>query len=287
MAVYDYRPIWAGAYCDPGPDGGSVDRIDLYTGPERTGTAAATAGPAVRVREGIYRFTLPEVPDGRYWCVITVTPAKGQPAATNRMAVVDLPQGTGLVASAESVADELGVTLPLNAAQRERYWRAISKAQADVLAYIGRPLIPTFARLTKVLPKYGHALDDPRAWPVQDDDVLTVASYTAHVDGTYDVEFLVGIDGTDEEPIVRYVVTHAAESLRNAPTAEADGGRRISSLSAEGQSISYDAAPIPGQAGAPPTLDSLSSYRRRVFRPARTVAATPWPYGGARRYRRW
>jgi hypothetical protein len=288
MAVYDYRPVWAGALCDPATAGGSVDRIDLYTGPERDSSVAATAGPATRIRDSVYRFSIPDaLPDGRYWCTVTLKPSKDDPIAQDRMVRIDLPRGNGLIASAEQIADKLGVPLPLTAVQREHYWLAISEAQADVISYIGRPLIPTPRQLLEVTPLFGYALDDPQAWPIQHyDDVVSVVSYTDNLVGTYNVQLLVGVDGSSEEPIVRYVVAHAAESLRNDPAAATDGGRRVSSVSAEGQSISYDAAPLPGQAGAAPTLDSLSGYRRRIYRPMKTAAVAPWPYGGGRRYRR-
>ncbi|MFJ8301369.1 hypothetical protein ACIQ9R_36460 [Streptomyces sp. NPDC094447] len=288
MAVYDYRPVWAGALCDPAAAGGSVDRIDLYGGPERTGTPLATAGPATRLRESVYRFEIPDsLPDGRYWCTVTLTPAKNQLTATDRTVRLDLPRGGDLIASAEQVADALNIPLPLTAVQRERYWQKIREAQADVLAYIGRPLTPTPRQLLSATPMFGYALDDPQAWPIQQyDDVVSVVSHISNADGTYEVQLLVGLDGSTEEPIVRYVVAHAAESLRNDPS-DTDGTRRVSSVSAEGQSISYDTAPTPGQPGSLPTIDSLSGYKRLVYRPLTTAPTVPWPYGGGRRYRRW
>ncbi|MFJ4342704.1 hypothetical protein [Streptomyces sp. NPDC088915] len=289
MAVYDYRPVWAGALCDPATAGGSVDRIDLYTGPERTGTPLAAAGPAVRLRDSVYRFTIPDtLPVGRYWCTVTLTPAKDQPAEQDATVRLDLPRGGELIASAEQVADALNIPLPLTPAQRERYWQKIREAQADVFTYIGRPLIPTPQRLLSATPMYGYSLDDPQAWPIQHyDDVVSVVSYSNNLDGTYEVQLLIGLDGSTEEPIVRYVIAHAAESLRNDPASDADGTRRVSSVSAEGQSISYDAAPAPGQPGSLPSIGSLSGYRRQIYRPLNTVPAAPWPYGGGRRHRRW
>ncbi|MGW0562946.1 hypothetical protein ACWDZ4_20560 [Streptomyces sp. NPDC003016] len=288
MAVYDYRPVWAGALCDPDVDGGQVSRIDLYEAPGRNGTVVATAGPAARLRATVYRFTIPDnLPDGRYWCTVTFTPAKDQQPATDRTVRVDLPLGTGLLASAEEIASKVGVSLPITAAQREKYRDAIAEAQKDIVGYLGRPLVPRPQSLNSVTPLYGYAFTDPRAWPVQDfDDVATVVSYSDNLDGTYDVRLLVGLDGAAEEPITRYVVAHAAESIRNDP--EADGGqRRVTSLSAEGQSVSYDTPPAQGQAGALPALDSLSGYRKRLYRPIGVTPTVPWPYGHGRRYRRW
>ncbi|WP_404949147.1 hypothetical protein HFP70_35785 [Streptomyces sp. ARC14] len=289
MAVYDYRPVWAGALCDPDTEGGQVTRIDLYASPERSGTVVASAGPAARLRSTVYRFTLPgDLPDGRYWCTVTVTPGKDQPAFTDRTVRVDFPVGTGLLASAEQVADKLGVSLPLTAAQREHYRTVLAEAQADVVAYLGRPVVPQPRTLRNVHPLFGYDLDDPQAWPIQRlDDVVSVVQYVDALDGTYDVQLLVGLDGVTEEPIVRYIVAHAAESIRTATTAEGGSGRRVTSVSAEGQSISYEAAPLAGQAGAPPALTSLDGYRKLLYRPLPTVPAAPWPYGRGRRYNRW
>ncbi|MFB6505621.1 hypothetical protein ACFC07_21980 [Streptomyces sp. NPDC056099] len=290
MAVYDYRPVWAGAWCDPDPAGGQVSRIDLYSTPERSGPVAATAGPAVRLRATVYRFTLPDnLPDGRYWCTVTFTPGKDQPPATDRTVRADLPLGTGLIASAEDVASELGVSLPITAVQREKYRDAIGKAQADVAGYLGRPLIPQPRRLLEVTPLFGYDLDDPQAWPIQHfDDVATVVSHSANLDdrNTYTVDLLIGLDGAVEDPIREYLVAHASERIRNSPSS-AEGERRVTSVSAEGQSISYDSAPAAGQPGALPTLDSLSGYRKRLYRPIAVTPTAPWPYGRGRRYSRW
>ncbi|MEU6632826.1 hypothetical protein ABZ905_31770 [Streptomyces parvus] len=287
MTVYDYRPVWAGALRDPGTAGGQVSRLDLYATPERTGDVMGTVGPAERLRSTVYRFTLPDnLPDGRYWCTVTFTPGKDQAPVTDRTARIDLPSGDGLIASAEQIADKLHIPLPITAAQRETFRDAIRDAQADVVGYLGRPLVPEPRELLAVTPLYGYDFNDPQAWPIQHlDDVVTVVRYIDATDGTYDVELLVGLDGAAEEPIARYVVAHAAEGIRNSPAA--GGERRVTSLSAEGQSVSYEAAPTAGQAGSLPALDSLSGYRRLAYRPIAVTAATPWPYGRGRRYSRW
>ncbi|AWI32696.1 hypothetical protein [Streptomyces tirandamycinicus] len=288
MTVYDYRPIYGGALIDPGLNGGQVSRIDLYATPDRNGTVAATAGPAVRQRSTVYRFALPDnLPDGRYWCTVTFTPGKDLPPVTDRTVKVDLPRGNGLLASAEQVADKLGVPLPLTAQQRESFRDAITDAQADVVTYLGRPVVPQPRTLLGAHALFGYDLDDAQAWPIHDlDDVVSVVSHVDNLDGTYDVQLLVGLDGAAEEPIVRYIVTHAAESIRNKPSAT-EGTRRVTSVSAEGQSISYEGAPAAGQAGAPPELNSLAGYRKYLYRPIPVVPAVPWPYGRGRRYSRW
>lgn len=291
MAVYLFRPVWAGAQCDPEPEGGQVSRIDLYASADRNGTVVATAGPAVRVGEYAYQFTLPDnLPDGRYWCTVTFTPADGASPAADRTVRLDLPLGTGLVASPEQLADELGVPLPLTAAQREDFRTKLGKAQADVAGYLNRPLVPSPKTLRGVHPMPFHELTDARAWPVPDvDDVVKVVSYAQDADESYTVRLRIGLDAAAEAPICRYVLAHATEGIRNSPGSEqtANGGRRVTSVSAEGQSISYETSPTTGQAGALPTLDSLKNYRKLLWRPLPTAPATPWPYGGSRLYRRW
>jgi hypothetical protein len=242
----------------------------------------------VRLREGVYRFTLAEdAPDGRYWCTVTLTPEEGAAPVKDRTVRLDLPLGNGLIASAEQVADELGVPLPLTATQREKYRDDIAKAQADVSAYLKRPLIPAPKTLRDVTPTPFHALTDPRAWPLPPvDDVVTVVSYEQSAEGTYTVRLLIGLDAAAEDPIVSYVIAHAAERIRNRPGDDTGSGRRVTSVTAEGQSISYDATPAAGQTGALPTIDSLSGFRKQLYRPIAVTPATQWPYGGRRLFRR-
>ncbi|NEA53591.1 hypothetical protein G3I60_05320 [Streptomyces sp. SID13666] len=289
MGLYHYTPVWAGAICDPLPAGGEVTRLDLYPTPARDGVPLAGAGPSVRVRPEVYRFDVPDtVPPGRYWTVATFTPAQGVPAVVDRSRHVDLPLDTGLAASPEAVADLLGTPLPLTPAQRERYAESIADAQADVAGYLGRPLVPRRLVLTDVTPAWGMPLDDPSAWPTGHlDDFVTVLTYAAQPDGRYRVDVLVGLDAAQEAPIRRYVAAHAAESLRNRPADGEDStGRRVSSVSAEGQSISYEAAPATGQAGALPGLESLSGFRKLTYRPITSSPTAPWPYSSGRYGRR-
>ncbi|GAA5071001.1 hypothetical protein [Streptomyces similanensis] len=290
MSAYDYQPLYGGAHYDPEPAGGHVTSLSLYDGPDRTTTVAA-AGPATRLRAGAYRFALPDVPPGRYWATVTFTPSEGAQPVKDESVRLDLPLGLGLVTSPEAVAKELGVPLPLTVEQRDDLLTAIRKAQADVVGYLGRPVVPQLLARTALTPyvRRGDSLEDVEAWPLEDvDDLVCVAAYRDRGDGTYDVDFLVGLDGAVNDPIVRYVTTHAAESERQRPGGVGSQGRRVTSVSAEGQSISYEAAPTPGQAGALPTLDSLSRHKRRLFQPLNGPARPPWPYSSARSVRgRW
>ncbi|MDI3407679.1 hypothetical protein [Streptomyces cavernicola] len=286
MSVYDHKPMWAGAHYDPAPAGGEVTRLDLYGTPELDGPVVASAAPADRLRAGVYRFALPTVAPGRYWGTVTFTPNSAAQPVTDTSVRLDLPLGRGLVGSPEAVADALGVPLPLTFAQRSAYEEEMRNAQADVVAHLNRPLVPTATTLRGVTPRWTDALDDIDDWPVHLDDIAEVITYRANADGTYDVDLLVGLNGAQEETVVRYVVAHAAESARQRPDQSAVSGRRVSSVSAEGQSISYESAPTTGQAGALPTINSLNRLRRLVFQPLTRPPRAPWPYSSSR-LQRW
>ncbi|MGW1275494.1 hypothetical protein ACWD4V_00860 [Streptomyces tsukubensis] len=284
MSVYDHRTQWAGAHYDPVTAGGDVTRLDLYASAERDGPVIASAAPALRLRTGLYRFVLPPVPPGRYWGTLTFTPHTSAPPATDTSIRLDLPTGQGLVTSPEAVASALNTPLPLTPAQRDTYETEIRNAQADVAAYLGRPLVPTATTVRGLVP-HSDALNDIRTWPLPIDDIADVVSYRRAADGTYDVDLLVGLNGAREEAVVRYVIAHAAEAVRQRPdprTEAAGAGRRVSSVSAEGQSVSYESAPVSGQAGALPTITSLARLRRLVFQPLSRPPRAPWPYSSNR-----
>lgn len=283
MSTYDYKPMYGGAHYDPEPAGGQVTNLSLYDGPDRA-TLVEGAGPGTRLRAGVYRFALPDVPAGRYWATVAFTPSEGAQPVKDESVRLDLPLGLGLVTSPEAVAKELGVPLPLTAEQRDDLLTAIRKAQADVVAYLGQPVIPQLITRTALTPYWrGHEdLNDPDSWPFEADDLVQVSAYRDRGDGTYDVDFLVGFDGAANDPVVRYVTTHAAESERLRPGGVGSQGRRVSSVSAEGQSISYESEPTTGQAGALPELSSLSRWKRRLFQPLNRPARPPWPYSSTR-----
>ncbi|MEU8540905.1 hypothetical protein AB0C52_13110 [Streptomyces sp. NPDC048717] len=282
MSVYDHRPLWAGARCDPAPAGGAVSRLDLHASSDRAGEPVASVFPATRLRPGVYRFVLPPVPAGRYWGTVTFTPNSATQPVTDTSIVLDLPIGQGLVASPEAVADALGLPLPLTPAQRAVHETEIRNAQADVAAYLNRSLIPAATTIPGVRPRQAGALDDVGTWALDLDDIAEVDSYRARPDGTYDIDLLVGLHGAREEAIVRYVVAHAAEAIRQRPDQSGGVGRRVSSVSAEGQSVSYESGPVTGQAGALPVLGSLNRLRRLAFQPLRRPSHAPWPYSSSR-----
>ncbi|MFJ3793568.1 hypothetical protein [Kitasatospora sp. NPDC090091] len=282
VSTLDWHATHGGARYDPAAAGGTVTSLTLHDTPDRTGQAAATIPAPAPLRPGTYRFTIPDaLPAGRYWGSVVFTPATGAAAAADRTVRIDLPTGTGLVASPEEVAEKVGIPLPLTVVQRETLRTAIEDAQADVETYLVRPLVPKLAALSGVRPEPGLDLATWQAWAYcGPDDDFTVDGWTLRPDGTYDVQLRVGLDGAAERPIRRFVVAHAAESIRNTPASGTGSGRRVSSLSAEGQSISYESAPSAGQAGALPVLATLDGYREPPVYVRPRAAAAPWPYGG-------
>ncbi|MFJ5121964.1 hypothetical protein [Kitasatospora sp. NPDC088548] len=280
MSTLDWQARRAGATYDLGGAGGSVTTLTLRAEPEPSSATVVTLPAALPLRPGTYRFDIPDtLPPGRYWGAVHYIPSAGAPPAIDHAIRIDLPTGAGLVAAPEEVADKLRIPLPLTETQRDDLRTAIEDAQSDVEAYLARPLIPQLVTLAGARPAPGVDLTTWKAWAhCGPDDDFTIEGLTVRSDGTYDVQLRVGLDGAAERPIRRYIVAHAAEACRNTPGA--DGDRRVSSLSAEGQSISYDGAPGPGQAGSLPTLLSLDGYRQPpvYVRPRPPIA--PWPAGG-------
>lgn len=192
----------------------------------------------------------------------------------------------GFVASVEEVARRLGVH-PATPAQAEVIEGQLWDAQGDVEGELNRPLLPTQHVLTEMEPWPGYEHTDARAWPGlldRFDDVVTVVSAVAQPDGTYTLTVDVGLDAREVPAIRRYIVAAAVESARVNPDV-ALGGRRVTSVSADGQSVSYAAAqPEAGTAGAPPTMDALKRrYLKRSAFVRRLPESPPWPYYGSRR----
>ena len=68
-----YRPTVVGEPYDPESNGGQVLLLQVFQTAARTGPPLTSAGPAVKVREFLYRFTLQDLPDGTYYLVTTWT----------------------------------------------------------------------------------------------------------------------------------------------------------------------------------------------------------------------
>ena len=182
----------------------------------------------------------------------------------------------------EKIATRLGIEDP-SPGQLERIEDAIRDAQADVQGYLNRDLFAVEAVQAELWPALGIDPMHWKAWPdaaALYDDNLTVVSAVANPNGTYNVTFKVGLDGPNDPRVVRFVTASAVQAILNDANAGM-GKRQVTSVSAEGQSISYsDGSVAEGAAGALPSLKSLDRLRRRaVFRAPRR-AVSVWPLTG-------
>lgn len=279
----DYTPVKDGAAYDPEPNGGQVTTLRLYGTPDRDGAPVVTVGPAVRVEPFVYRFTFAGAVDpGRYWTEVVWTAETAGATFTDTGDRVDLPFDLSLIVSPEDVATKLGVQLPITAAQRETLIDAILDAQGAVEAFLNRSLVPFTETLAGVYPR-GYDLDSWKSWPVaQFNDKVQVLGHVSNGDGSYDVTVKVGLDGRAELPIRRFVRVQAAESVRQDP-ATGMGTRTVSSVSADGQSVSYerDYSTADGAAGSTPNISSLRRYKRHAVYRRPTRVDPRWPYAGS------
>lgn len=186
---------------------------------------------------------------------------------------------TPLLVTADTIARMIGVPLPLTAAQRAVIEDEIQNGQDDVEGYLDRPLVTRDVTLTGLTP-IPH--EDPMSWQAwgadRFDDDFAVVSATEQPDGGWTVVFRVGLDGASTRAIIRYIKAHAAEAVRLSPSSGM-GTRQITSMSAEGQSVSLEQArTTAGVPGGLPTLEGLARWRRRpsAYQSAR-VHEGPWP----------
>lgn len=175
----------------------------------------------------------------------------------------------------------------LTAEQRARIVDAIEDAQADLEAELNRPLVPTVEIREGVWPvmyPVGGTLDRatyPALADIYDD--VKILEATANADGTFNLTLQIGLNAAEEAPILRYVRAHAVESLRLDPQSGM-GQLAVTSVSAEGQSISYEKRSTQeGAVGSLPSLRSLRRYKRLSVYQAPSRATAPWPYTGVRR----
>jgi hypothetical protein len=184
-----------------------------------------------------------------------------------------------LVVSVDQVARRAGLLLPLPAETEQLVREAILDKQAVVESYLGVPIVP-------------RDVTETGRWPVLEGWNLTyeplvavgavvaeLTSGSGHPTGTFTVTYTWGLNaasGTEYEPIRRWLITHAGttpEMRRLLRTADETAGsvRKVQSLSAEGQSVSYSddlanggssAADALVDATGLPTLRTLDRWRR-------------------------
>lgn len=275
---------------DPLPAGiVSAESVDFYPDEDRqqepTNVAVVHSGSSWTVDTGT-------VGPGRWYP--RVRAHNGSAATTYDLRFTDLPDDPTLVVSPEALASRIRMTLPLNEDTREVIEDSIRDAQADVEAYLGQPIVPTTFVQTHCWPYV-----DGWHLTVHDDaffiDVVSSAPEYDPADGTtptgyFTVTFTAGLDVKNDRtlrPILRFVLAAAANSedvtllWRTATGAKG----AVKSVSAEGQSVSFDpayplGAPPPAgrgggakpaesrQPGELPTLGSLDRWRvagRRVY----------------------
>lgn len=186
-----------------------------------------------------------------------------------------------LLADPARIGRKLGIRGPLSADQRETIVDAIEDAQEAVEGHLNRAIFPVVETRHGVRPKPGHALTSWEAWFHLDfADVIEVRSAVPDAEGTYTLTVAVGLDAEAIPAIKRYVRAHATEDVR-LNDASGIGKRRKTSLSAEGQSISFESGSASkGSAGALPELSSLDQWIRRSAYQANRPATAPWPMSG-------
>lgn len=279
--VYDYTPRIAGRPVDVAAADGAVSKLEIFDSSARTGTALVTVNGSTANGDGSFRFSFdpPDLPN-RYYLRVTWTASSTAAATVDSTPFLDLPVRYDLLVSAESVAVKLGVPLPLTDDQRARIEQEIIAAQDDAANYINRAIFPVFETQTGWLPLVGYDVLDYRAWPLLleiYDDRVAVLSATLN-GSSYDVAVMVGIDGRNEPTLTRFVLAAAAEAIRTDP-GSGMGKRLVTSMSAEGQSITYDkSTATPGVAGSLPTIDSLKSLKRASWHRSARRADPPFPY---------
>lgn len=297
MSTIDYRPVLDGVPYDPVPAGGAVSELALYTEADYGDASPATYGPAVRVSAGVYRFTLTVGAQvGRFWPQVTWSKDGSSLPFNDRLPTpLDLPVRDDMVISPEALAGYLGIPLPLTVDQRFALTDALLDAQADVEGYLGRRIVPELVVERKCWPY-------PGGWTLEEQPVVELVSEVEEFDGVgvqtgfWTVTYRAGLDtrnDTELRPIRRLLMAQAANQpgatalWRTVGSGATAGvGKRVKSVSAEGQSVSYEfldpsGGPTGGQAnaatvGGPVKWASIDRWRlsgRRVYQ--RPVPA-PW-----------
>ncbi len=295
MSSLDYQPMLDGVPVDPEPTGGSVDSLALFDNRARSGTPI-TIGAAVRVRAAVYRFTISDtsVDAGRYYARVTWTRPDAGQVVDDLPAPIDLPVRDDLVVSPEELAvRKLKLPLPLDEETREILAEAILEAQDDVVAYLGRPILPQVVTEQRTWP-VGGAIE-----PLSHQPVHEILSEVEHLDGLGNptgywlITYRGGLDARSDaelRPIRRVVLAQAARSdaavalwtAQGSGTAsDGTGARVVRSVAAEGQSISYDYA-RPGDAGS----TGGSADAGIVGGPVRWSAIDSWRLRGRRVFQR-
>lgn len=204
---------------------------------------------------------------------------------------VDLPEIPDLIVSPEKLAKKARIPLPLSEDDRELIVECIRDAQADVIAHLGRQIMPTTFTENGRYDVGGNWDLTPLDEPVIDVLSAVPEMSNGQPTGGFTITYVAGLNAKDDpalSPIRRYVTAHAMNSpefvqlWKTATKIKGD----IKSVTTEGQSISYDKVSLggggKGQPGELPDKSSMDYWRlrgRRVFQ-RRTAHREPWPYTG-------
>jgi hypothetical protein len=198
---------------------------------------------------------------------------------------------TELLIDAPTLAQRLGIPIEKQTTDvLATIEGAIYDSQAKVMGELNRDSLTGRPETVQGLTAdASYPLTDARAWPQAaeyfDDELAVVESRVSTLDeGLFDVDFIVGLNvsGQPHHPITRFVARDAEEQLgANARFCARTGIERIiNSVSAGGQSVSYDKASARknGDTGGVVGLESLRRFRRFALyqRPMRPF--NPWPY---------
>lgn len=193
------------------------------------------------------------------------------------------------VVEVAAVASRLGLdAAALTPAQTAQITSKIDDSAGKVEGELNRSLTVVEETLTDLYPIPGYDHTDIDAWPGQGNlypdyyEVVTVVAAASGEPSLFDVTFKVGVDLTDPQyrTIVRFILQDAEEALRQDPVFSlALGGRKVSTVSADGQSIKYETSGGTETVGGQLTLKSLRRWKRSAVyqRPSRPLA--PWPLG--------
>lgn len=173
-----------------------------------------------------------------------------------------------LVVTAEELARRARIPYPLDSDTAFLLTTVLTETQSDVQAYLGRPVMPVTVVERRCWPVGG-------GWRLREQPVLDVISEEPEIidgqdSGYWTVTYTAGINArTDPEaaPIRRYIMAAALSTPDLAALTPVGVGRVVTSVSTEGQSITYGYDRKTGQAGtftpgSIPPITSLDRWRR-------------------------
>lgn len=298
MSQLDYQPLSGGVPVDPAVGGGAVSTLELYTDADHSGIPVSV-GPAAVVRPGVYRFTIDDtaVGPGRYWPRILWTATSGGPTQVDdRYEPLDLPTRADLALSPEDIAVRLGIALPITAEQRYQLSLAILDAQEEVAGRLSRAILPQI--ITERRPwSAARGLEYLAEQPVWDLLTEVEESVDGVPTGYWVTTYIGGMNVRADarlRPILRVLRALAMnhdlalalwKTVGAGAAIDGTGARVVKSVSAEGQSISYDTVrpggAVTGDAalvGAPipwSTIDRWNLTGKKVFQRSTRRAASP------------